>query len=63
MFNCNHFLLVCFILLLLISLSIYLPNKNHNDKLIEEEYFSDDPDDLEWDLLINEIIALQKKNE
>lgn len=63
MFNCNHFLLVCFILLLLISLSIYLPNKNHNDKLIEEEYFSDDPDDLEWDLLINEIIDLQKKNE
>lgn len=63
MFNFNHFLLVCFILLLLISLSIYLPNKYHNNISIEEEYFSDDPDDLEWDLLINEIIALQKKNE
>lgn len=58
MFNFNHFLLICFILLLLISLSIYLPNIYYNDKLIEE-----DPDELEWDLLINEIIELQKKSE
>lgn len=58
MFNFNHFLLICFILLLLISLSIYLPNIYYNDKLIEE-----DPDELKWDLLINEIIELQKKSE